>query len=231
MAATEWAHRVRRELGCGRVLPLGGPADGCWITEEAAARVLRARAAALPGLRLGALRIGLADHHGPRPSAPAPPSALPPGPLRITADLAAAPDRPLPRAAEELRTALLETADRALGLPVAAVDLQVTGVLDAAGTAARERPAPPGPGIGLSPQEAGVPDPVAGAVLAVPGVVRLAATLGGTSRPVRQVPGGLLVQLMTGPGHRASEVARAARAAAGAAGTPVAVLVTAVDEG
>ncbi|MEU3713947.1 hypothetical protein [Streptomyces catenulae] len=234
MAATEWAHRVRRELGTGRVLPLGAPADGCWITEEAAVRVLRARATALPGLSLGALRIGLVDHHGPRPPAPAPPSALPPGPLRITADLTATPDRPLSRTAEELRTALLETADRALGLPVTSVDLQVTGVLDPAGAPHRERPTPPGPGVGLSPQETGVPDPVADAALAVPGVVRLAATLGGTSRPVRETPGGLLVQVVTGPGHRAVEVARAVRAAAGAAGTPpvaVAVLVTAVDEG
>ncbi|WP_405740718.1 hypothetical protein OG422_06470 [Streptomyces sp. NBC_01525] len=233
VAATEWAHRVRRELGTGRVLPLGAPADGCWITEEAAARVLRARATTLPGLRLGALRIGPAGGHGPRPPAPAPPGALPPGPLRITADLAAAPDRPLPRTAEELRTALLETADRTLGLPVTAVDLQVTGVLDTPEAPDRERPAPPGPGIGLSPQEAGVPDPVADAALAVPGVARLAATLGGTSRPVREVPGGLLVQVATGPGHRVSEVARAVRAAAGTARTPavaVAVLVTAVDE-
>ncbi|MFF9482499.1 hypothetical protein [Streptomyces sp. NPDC014733] len=234
MAATEWAHRVRLEVGTGRVLPLGAPADDCWITEEAAARVLRARAAALPGLCLGALRIGLADHRGPRPPAPAPPSALPPGPLLITADLTATPDRPLPRTAEGLRTALLETADRALGLPVTTVDLQVTGVFDPGAAPPRERPAPPGPGIGLSPQETGVPDPVADAVLAVPGVVRLAAVLGGASRPVRETPGGLLVQVVTGPGRRASEVARAVRAAAGAARAPaaaVAVLVTAVDTG
>ncbi|WP_399092843.1 hypothetical protein ACGH2B_22595 [Streptomyces sp. BBFR2] len=234
VAAAEWAHRVRRELGAGRVLPLSGPADGCWITEEAAARLLRARAALLPGLRLGPLRLAPLDDNAARPPAPAPPSALPPGPLRITADLTATSARPLPKTAGDLRTALLETADQALGLPVTAVDLRITGVLDPTGTPARERPAPPGPDIGLSPREAGAPDPVADAVLTVPGVTRLAATLGGASRPVREVPGGLLVQVATGPGHRAADVAHAVRTAAGTARTPpvaVAVLVTAVDDG
>ncbi|MYT04947.1 nucleopolyhedrovirus P10 family protein, partial [Streptomyces sp. SID5470] len=35
MTAEQWARTVRRQLGLGRLLPLGGPRDGAWISEEA----------------------------------------------------------------------------------------------------------------------------------------------------------------------------------------------------
>ena len=84
---------VRQQLGLGRLLPLGGPADGAWITERAAVAALRraARRAAGP-VRSATLRIARRrPRRAPRsPAVPAPPSALPPGPLRIEADFAAA---------------------------------------------------------------------------------------------------------------------------------------------
>ncbi|MCA1272758.1 hypothetical protein LCE32_22340, partial [Streptomyces sp. 7G] len=61
--ADGWTAGVRERLGLGRLLPLGGPADGVWIAETAAASVLRA--AARPGAVLGELRIGLAEQAVP----------------------------------------------------------------------------------------------------------------------------------------------------------------------
>ncbi|HSX97426.1 MAG TPA: nucleopolyhedrovirus P10 family protein, partial [Streptomyces sp.] len=86
MTADSWTKAVRRHLGPGRVLPLGGPQDGAWITERAAESVLRRAAAALRGLSLGPLRISLAGPDGHEAAVPPPPSALPSGPLRVTAD-------------------------------------------------------------------------------------------------------------------------------------------------
>ncbi|WP_262413601.1 hypothetical protein [Actinacidiphila acidipaludis] len=55
---------VREQVALGRLLPLGAAGDPLWITESAVADVLR-RAAALPGIRLGAVRILLADPAAP----------------------------------------------------------------------------------------------------------------------------------------------------------------------
>ena len=44
-----WTHAGRRHLDLGRLLPLGGPHDGTWITEQAAVRVLERAAAKIPG--------------------------------------------------------------------------------------------------------------------------------------------------------------------------------------
>jgi hypothetical protein len=44
---------------------LGEPADGAWVTERAAAGVLRGAAAGWPDVRLESVRIGLADPDGP----------------------------------------------------------------------------------------------------------------------------------------------------------------------
>ncbi|MDX2827469.1 nucleopolyhedrovirus P10 family protein, partial [Streptomyces ipomoeae] len=60
MTADAWTKAVRRQLGLGRVLALGGPRDGAWITERAAEAVLRRAAADVRGARLGPLRISLA---------------------------------------------------------------------------------------------------------------------------------------------------------------------------
>lgn len=242
VAANELARAVRQQLGIGRVLPLGGPADGSWITEQAAAGALRAAVAAPAGVRLGALRLSLADPgHAPEPTVPAPPSALPPGPLRIEADFAAvaAVDRPLPAVADEVRTALLEASVQALGLVVGAVDLRVSGLLEAGEepAAAPRAPrssapaaAPAAGGRTGAPQEG--PERIAAVALEVAGVARLAPALGGRSRPVRLTDGHALIQLAVAAGHRALDVSSAVRqavSAAPAAPSTVAVLVTAVE--
>ncbi|MGH3325912.1 MAG: nucleopolyhedrovirus P10 family protein, partial [Streptomyces sp.] len=65
MAADRLAQAVRQQLGLGRLLPLGDAADGAWLAETAAVATLRdAAAAALPEVRLGTLRISLADPDG-----------------------------------------------------------------------------------------------------------------------------------------------------------------------
>ena len=61
MTADRWTRAVREQLGMGRLLPLGEPRDGAWISEEAAEAVLRRAARELPGVRLGVLRIAVAD--------------------------------------------------------------------------------------------------------------------------------------------------------------------------
>ncbi|MFF1277223.1 nucleopolyhedrovirus P10 family protein [Streptomyces marokkonensis] len=240
MTADRWTQAVRQQVGLGRIVPLGGPRDGAWIAERAAAVPLRRAAArAVPGVRLDGLRIGPAE--GPReavgePVVPAPPSALPPGPLRLAAEFAATASRPLPVTASLLRTALAEAAER-IGLAVTQVDLRVTELLDTEpparpGAPAREPASgPPGPGG----PEAGR---IAAAALAVPGVTRLTGTPG---RPVHlsEHPGGAAlphrharVDLAVRSDHHPLEVARAVRTAV-AASLPdrptVTVLVTALD--
>ncbi|MFE1176461.1 hypothetical protein [Streptomyces sp. NPDC058773] len=241
MAVNQWAQAVRTQLGIGRVLPLGGPADGSWITEQAAAGALRAAAGTPAGVRIGALRLSVADpDHAPEPAVPAPPSALPPGPLRITADFAAVADRPLPVLADQVRAALLEASIRDLGLVVGVVDLRVSGLLEADGATAETAPsgsappedvppaAPPGDDRTGASQEG--PASLAAIARRVAGVARLTSVLGG-SRPVRLTDGHALIQLATAPGHRALDVASAVRQAVAAAppATSVAVLVTAVE--
>lgn len=54
--------------------------------------MLRAAVRELPDVRLGGVRIGLADPEDTHePAVPPPPSALPPGPLRVTAEFEATP--------------------------------------------------------------------------------------------------------------------------------------------
>ncbi|MFF9893970.1 nucleopolyhedrovirus P10 family protein [Streptomyces longispororuber] len=145
MTGDGWTSAVRRQLGLGRVLPLGGAGDGAWVTEAAAAALLRRECGRVRGARLTAVRLDLADPDaayvpsgpGTSPDAyasavPAPPSALPPGPLRISGDVAAASGEPLPAVADLLRTALATAAADRLGLVVSEVDLRVTALLDGA---------------------------------------------------------------------------------------------------
>ncbi|MGW4564269.1 nucleopolyhedrovirus P10 family protein [Streptomyces sp. NPDC004561] len=236
-----WTQVVRQQVGLGRLLPLGGPRDGAWIAEGAARAVLgRAAAAGVPGVRLGTLRIALADPGDVRePVVPAPPSALPPGALRVTADFAATPAEPLPEAAARLRLALATAAAQLLGLDVAEVDLRVTELLEDGGQppAAVRPPRPPAARETTDPDEA----LAAAAALAVPGVTRLTGSLGGLGRavhfterlddtalPHRHVR----VELAAGPDHRTVDVARHVRTAVRDAlpdRPTVAVLVTAVD--
>ncbi|MGW1405760.1 hypothetical protein [Streptomyces sp. NPDC002403] len=220
--ADGWTAAVRQRLGLGRLLPLGGPADGAWISERAAVAVLRG-AVAGSGPVLGALRISVADPDGaPDSEVEPPPSALPPGPLRIEATMSAVAGRPLPVAADALRSALLTAAGERLGLVVDAVDVRVTELLDAP----PERPAPAPMEVRAATAEGAAGSAAAG----VSGVVTLTRVLG---HAVHAGPDHVRVELATDPGHRALDVARAVRGAVADAveGHPsVAVLVTAVVE-
>ncbi|GLP68265.1 hypothetical protein TUSST3_48880 [Streptomyces sp. TUS-ST3] len=236
MTAEQWTRTVRHQLGLGRLLPLGGPREGAWISEEAARAVLRAAVQDLRDVRLGTVRIGLVHPEDPHePVVPPPPSALPPGPLRLAAEFEATPGQPLPVTAERLRTALAGAAAGSLGLEVGEVDLRVTALLDEdAAPAPVRQPEPP------RPAEAGPGDETLAAVaaLAVPGAGPLTGVLG---RPVhigdRETGDGSLprrhvrVELAVGADRRALDVAREVRAAVTVAlpdRPTVAVLVTAV---
>ncbi|CAM5559295.1 Nucleopolyhedrovirus P10 family protein OS=Streptomyces alboniger OX=132473 GN=CP975_07740 PE=4 SV=1 [Streptomyces alboniger] len=240
MTGDGWTQAVRRQLGLGRVLPLGGAEDGTWVTEAAVDGVLRRAAREVTGVRLGALRIALADPERARAAAvPPPPSALPPGPLRITADLEAAVSAPLPAAADRLRTALSRAA-HGLGLDAPEVDLRVTALLE---ERSAEQVAPGAPdGVRQEPDEgAAAPETrseAARAALAVPGVVRLTRALGPAVHIEERPTANALprrharVELATGGGHRALDVALAVRAAVAEAlpdRPSVAVLITAVE--
>ncbi|GGN67811.1 hypothetical protein GCM10011579_040640 [Streptomyces albiflavescens] len=243
MTAERWTQAVRHQLGLGRLLPLGLPRDGAWIMEGAATSVLRRTADPVRGVRLGTLRISLADPDETyEPAVPPPPGALPPGPLRITAEFVARTDpsapgvEPLPATAARLRRALAAAATERLGLTVREVDLRVTGLLD--------EDEPP---VAVRPdevREAGEPtDPeearAATAALSVPGVTHLTDLLG---RPmhIEDARGGgdpalprrhVRVELAVAADERTVEVARAVRTAVAETltDTPsVAVLVTAV---
>ncbi|MFF9171611.1 MULTISPECIES: hypothetical protein [unclassified Streptomyces] len=143
MTAERWTRDVRQRLGLGRLLPLGGPRDGAWLAEAAALAFLGRVAAGVPGVALGAARIGLADPADvAEPVVPAPPSGLPPGPLRVTAEFSATAAEPLPATADRLRAALVTAATEGLGLTVAEVDLRVTDLLEESPV---ESPAPTAP--------------------------------------------------------------------------------------
>ncbi|MEU8478500.1 nucleopolyhedrovirus P10 family protein [Streptomyces hygroscopicus] len=142
MVTDRLAQTVREQLRLGRLLPLGGREDGSWITERAASEVLGRAAAEVADVRLTTLRIAPADPGtAESPAVPPPPSALPPGPLRIAAECGATPAEPFPATADRLREVLLGAAADRLGLLVEAVDVRVTEVLEA--PAEPPRPAPP----------------------------------------------------------------------------------------
>lgn len=228
-----WAAAVRDRLAPGRLLPLGTAADGAWITERAARRVLDAAATTVRGVVPGELRIGLDPdaerEQGPETEAapetntvpesetetvpetapepetfPVPPGGLPPGPLRISAAFGAVAGHPLPELAAELRAALLAAAEDGLGLVVEAVDLRVTELVDEAPR--NPGPADPPPG---RPSPA-TDDPAALAALRVEGVAGVTDALG---PPVHRAPGRVRVELAVTAGRRPLDVARAARGA------------------
>lgn len=224
------AEAVRGQLRLGRLVPLGDAADGAWITEQAAAGVLRVAGAGVPGVRPGAVQLSLADPDTAEPSAvPPPPSALPYGPLLLAADFEAVGDVPLPLLAERLRAELGTAARDRLGLPVDRLDLRVTGLLERApdgGDGAGSADGPPLVAAGLG--GGALEDSVAYAVSAAPGVAGLAPALGGgaargvriTRLPVTETaarPGPpalrIRVEIAAAPDHRALDAARAARAA------------------
>lgn len=228
------ARTVREQVALGRLLPLGGPGDAAWITESAVAAALRRTADAVPGVRLGSVSLALdeAAEHFAAGGGAAPVGALPYGPILLSAEFAAGLEEPLPRSAERLRAALWSAARDRLGVPVHAVDLSVTGLLEAEPLAegAREgtvvlEPDPPPAEPADTPASR-----VAAAVLAVPGVLRLTRRLAGLSAGVRvrDTPSGteggparrVQLQLAVAAGHPAHEVATAAAAAATSAASP-----------
>ncbi|GAA2602693.1 nucleopolyhedrovirus P10 family protein [Streptomyces lienomycini] len=255
--ADGWTRAVRERLGLGRLLPLGGPLDGAWIAERAAREVLLGAARGVAGVRPGDLRVGLADpDDAPEPVVTPPPGALPPGPLRVTAEFAAAVGptaaaaEPLPETAARLRAALADAANARLGLAAVDVDLRVTGLLDLDTATGPASDRGPGAGAepGAEPEQGGADVPaagdgdegrVAGAALAVPGVARLTGVLG---RPVHMTDPSsderaalprrhVRVELAVDADHRADEVALRVRAAVSEAladHPSVAVVVTAV---
>jgi hypothetical protein len=219
MTADRWTQAVREQLGLGRLLPLGDARDGAWIAERAAEAVLRRAARDVPGVRLDALRVALADPEDTgSPAVPAPPSGLPPGPLRVTAEFAATASQPLPTTASLLRATLATAATQRLGLTVTEVDLRVTGLLD-------EETEPPGPAAPLPEPpraaQAGADDEgrVAAAALKVPGVLRLTGALGHPVH-IEELPGDaalphrhIRLELAVREDHRARDVARQVRTA------------------
>lgn len=242
MTADGWASAVRLQLGLGRLLPLGGPRDGSWIAESAARTVLRQAVRGMTGVRLKALRIAPADPAGAdEPAVPPPPSALPPGPLRVTADIAASSSEPLPAAASRLRAALAAAAAERLGLVVAEIDLRVTALLEedpvpeAVDAPSEQAPA-------QAPAQAdrhGDAARAAVAALSVPGVTRMTDVLGRAvvfderphataALPHRHVR----VEIAVRAGHQALEVAGQVRRAVAEAlrdRPTVSVVVTAVE--
>ncbi|MGW0970178.1 nucleopolyhedrovirus P10 family protein [Streptomyces sp. NPDC002516] len=243
MTADRWTQGVRHQLGLGRFLPLGLALDGTWITEEAAGSVLRREAAAVAGVRLGALRIAPADPESAgEPAVPPPPSALPPGPLRVTADFGVSADptaagaEPLPAVAARLRLAVVSAATRLLGLDVEEVDLRVTDLLedsphppDGVRETPKATPADTGAaegaeGVGGGRSAAPPRDPeearIAAVASAVPGVTRLTDVLGRSvhvGSPPTVDPAlprrHIRIELAVSGDERTADVARAVRAA------------------
>lgn len=237
MKTETWKQAVRHQFDLGRLLPLGGPDDGTWITEQAAVRALGRAAAEIPGIRLETLRIGSAPLEPVSEPAVRPPaSALPPGPLRIEAAFTASPGQPLPHSAELLRSVLLKAAAERLSLATVTADLRVTDLHESPETVVRSqtskravKPAPEPAAAQSLPPVSGTGSmwpPVgelADVATAVPGVARLTAVPG--SRPVKvedhnDPPGRHIeVQLAVAPGHHPLEVARAVRDAVADAAT------------
>lgn len=230
---------VRRRLGVGRLLPLGTAGDGTWITEHAAAGVLRSSVAGTAGLRVEELRIAGGDQAAEPSAVPAPPSALPHAPVRLQARCALRPEAVLAAAAAGLRGTLTAAASGRLGLLVEAVDVHVAGLLDTGADPAAPSPGPAAPAVAErpGPDASGPAADAARAAVSVPGVLGLAPVLGGALPAVTGQAGGDHVQLELAVAEnlRALDVARTVRAAVGKAvaartGGPVtvAVLVTAV---
>ncbi|MEU6405871.1 Asp23/Gls24 family envelope stress response protein [Streptomyces sp. NPDC046985] len=123
---------VRVEPRPGRPLPLGEPDEDLWIMETVAARTLRTAAETVSGVLAGSCRLAPAP--GAAPTAPTAPTA----PVEVSVRLEVhAPARvPLTEMAEDVRRRVREAADRRLGLRVAAVDICVTDLVDAADEAA-----------------------------------------------------------------------------------------------
>ena len=220
-----WTAAVRERLHLGCALPLGEAQDATWLFEQAATTELRRAGRTVMGAAPGRLRIDLADPDSAAVLAPpGPPSALPPGPLRIDGEFAALPGEPLPALAEQLRQALFTCAVDRLGLQVTEVNLRVTELLETADASLAT----------TTPMEVPAASPEGEPALTaagVPGVAHLTRTLGS---PATERRGQVWVEFATAAGHRPLDVARAVRTAVTAkltSDTTVTVLITAVNVG
>ncbi|MGW3085267.1 Asp23/Gls24 family envelope stress response protein [Streptomyces sp. NPDC001108] len=110
----------------GRPLPLGGPTEGLWITESAAARALRTAAETVQGVRAGS--CCLLD--GPED-----------GMVEVRLDIHAQGGIRLPDLTARVREQVGQAADLALGMAVAAMHIRVTDLLPTADDG-REGPTP-----------------------------------------------------------------------------------------
>jgi hypothetical protein len=121
--ATRVMDRVRAELRPGPLVPLDEP-EG-WITETAAAGLLRRAAESLPGVAVGSCRIvplsGTRVPWGGR---------LPHEPLLVRLEIALRPDLTVPAAASAVRSRVVRAAADHIGLDLAAVDIAVVDLLD-----------------------------------------------------------------------------------------------------
>lgn len=106
---------VRAEIRLGRLLPLADPDRDLRIAESAAAKLLRLAADTVPGVRAATCRLIPADEGND---------------VRVTMELAAALDRPLPDRVDQVRRSVLHSAERDLGLAVTTVDIVVVDVLE-----------------------------------------------------------------------------------------------------
>lgn len=142
--ATRVMDTVRRELRPGRSLPLGELAEDVWIAEAAAAKTLRAAAETLPDVHAGSCRVLPLDTADTRPpQLGAGGGKLPRGPLRVRLEVAADLSRGASEIAEAVRRQVLAAAEKALGMDVRVVDVDVVDLLE------------PGHGAGGTRQPAG----------------------------------------------------------------------------
>ncbi|MFH9721388.1 hypothetical protein ACH4M4_00285 [Streptomyces sp. NPDC017254] len=231
-----WTAAVRDRLAPGRLLPLGAAAEEAWITERAVRGVLARAAASVRGVVPGDLRIRPADpepapdgDRGAEPGGlrgadagaePGSESGAESGAVRVSVSFGAVAGRALPELGEELRAVLITAAEDGIGLVVAAVDLRVTDLLDAAPEPA---PAAPPPGR-TSPA---TDDPAALAALGVAGVAGVTDTLG---PPVRRSADGVRVEVAVTSGARPLDVARSVRTAVTAVAPEGAAVTVVVSE-
>ncbi|MET7451927.1 Asp23/Gls24 family envelope stress response protein [Streptomyces sp. NPDC005574] len=117
---------VRLELRPGRPLPLGDPGEDLWIMEAVAARTLRAAAETVPGARAGSCRL-----------VPAP--AVGAGD-EVCLDVHAPVGADLQDLADQVRRRVAEAAERELGMPVAAIHIRVTDLVDPPADSQEGRP-------------------------------------------------------------------------------------------
>nr|WP_189936107.1 Asp23/Gls24 family envelope stress response protein [Streptomyces sulfonofaciens] len=116
---------VRLEVRSGPALPLGGAEEDLWIVEAAVAKAFRAAVDALPGVRAGSCRVRPADSGAEAGG----------GSVRVDLEVVTSLERNLQEVAEAVRHRVVDSAHRALGLEVDAVDVTVADVLDDSGQA------------------------------------------------------------------------------------------------